>query len=214
MTFARSVNARVIVTLYVPIEPIMSTRIYTRTGDKGETGLFGGQRVFKDDLRVEAYGTTDELNAVLGIAAAQCEDAETIDLIRSIQAELFQLGADIATPPGERTRRGRATITRIDGDNVARLEAQIDRWESELPPLQVFILPGGHPVAAALHQARAVCRRAERRCVSLRRSENAADSAAVSDHVLQYLNRLSDLLFVLSRAANHRNDVPDIPWHP
>lgn len=192
----------------------MSTRIYTRTGDRGETGLFGGQRVLKDDLRVEAYGSVDELNAVLGVALAQCADQELSDLLLAIQRDLFQLGADLATPPEEETRKGRVTIKRMEAVDVQRLEAVIDRWEDELEPLRVFILPGGHPVAAALHQARAVCRRAERRCVTLRRSEAEGGVPAGTDHVLQYLNRLSDLLFVLTRAANKRYGVADVPWHP
>jgi cob(I)alamin adenosyltransferase len=192
----------------------MSSRIYTRTGDQGKTGLFGGQRVFKDDLRVEAYGTADELNAVLGVAHAQCADPDLAALLLSVQEDLFQLGADLATPLEEETQRGRVTIRRIDAGNVERLEALIDKWESELPPLQQFILPGGHPVAAALHQSRAVCRRAERRCVTLERSETDGGAPTVTEYVVKYLNRLSDLLFVLSRAANRRNAVADIPWNP
>ena len=192
----------------------MSIRIYTRTGDQGETGLFGGRRVSKDDLRVEAYGTADELNAVLGVALAQCADTELASLLLFLQGEIFQLGSDLATPPEEDTRRGRITIRRIAAENVERLEALIDRWESELTPLQNFILPGGHPLAAALHQCRAVCRRAERRAITLKRSEAKSGEPAVSDNVLKYLNRLSDLLFVLSRAANRRNTVEDIPWNP
>ncbi len=192
----------------------MSLRIYTKTGDRGDTGLFGGQRVSKDDLRVEAYGTADELNAVLGVAVAHCSDGELADLLHSIQVDLFQLGSDLATPSDEDTQRGRISIDRIGAPNVERLETAIDRWESRLTPLRNFILPGGHPVAAALHQARAVCRRAERRCVTLRRSESGAESAEVPDFVLIYLNRLSDLLFVLSRAANSRAGVADVPWTP
>jgi cob(I)alamin adenosyltransferase len=190
----------------------MSSRIYTKTGDRGETGLFGGARVAKDDLRVEAYGATDELNAVLGVAEAACSDAEIASEIRALQDDLFQLGADLATPPDEKTQRGRVTIHRIDAANVMRLEAAIDRWEERLLPLQTFILPGGHPSAAALHQARTVCRRAERRCVALRRTE--PDASSDTDPVLIYLNRLSDLLFVLARAANNRHGIDDIPWNP
>jgi cob(I)alamin adenosyltransferase len=192
----------------------MSTRIYTKTGDRGETGLFGGRRVAKDDARVEAYGTADELNAVLGVALSQCTDQELAADLRSIQEDLFQLGADLATPPDESTRRGRISIRRIDSASAERLEGMIDRWEAQLPPLQTFILPGGHPVAAALHQARAVCRRAERRCVTLRRSEAEGAAPDVPDMVAIYLNRLSDLLFVLSRAANSRHGVADVPWTP
>jgi cob(I)alamin adenosyltransferase len=192
----------------------MPSRIYTRTGDGGETGLFGGQRVQKDDVRVEAYGAVDELNAVIGVAAAHCADPALHSLLLSLQADLFQLGADLATPPEEKTQRGRVSIRRMDSTNVERLEAEIDRWESELTPLQTFILPGGHAAAAALHQARAVCRRAERRTVTLRRSASGAAEQSANDPALTYLNRLSDLLFVLSRAANRRHGVTDIPWTP
>lgn len=190
----------------------MTVRIYTKTGDKGDTGLFGGQRVAKDDLRVEAYGTTDELNAVIGVAHATCTDPELCGLLLSLQADLFQLGSDLATPPEEKTQRGRATIRRISTEDSERLESLIDRWESELEPLRTFILPGGHPSAAALHQARAVCRRAERRTVTLMRSNASTEEPLVSEHVLIYLNRLSDLLFVLARAANRRHCVSDTPW--
>ena len=136
----------------------MSSRIYTRTGDRGETGLFGGRRVSKDDLRVEAYGAADELNAVLGVAQSQCDDPELSALLLELQAELFRLGADLATPPEAGTGRGRTTIQRIDAERVERLEGLIDYWESGLTPLRTFILPGGHPVAAALHQCREIGR--------------------------------------------------------
>jgi cob(I)alamin adenosyltransferase len=189
-------------------------RIYTKTGDRGDTGLFGGQRVPKDDLRVEAYGTADELNAVLGSALASITDPELAEVLLSLQVDLFQLGADLATPLEERTERGRITIRRIGSEEVERLEGLIDRWESELEPLKTFILPGGHPAAAALHQARAVCRRAERRCVTLLRSTSSTGGPVISDNVLIYLNRLSDLLFVLARAANRRHGISDTPWNP
>jgi cob(I)alamin adenosyltransferase len=192
----------------------MPSRIYTKTGDRGETGLFGGRRVPKDDLRIEAYGTTDELNTVLGAALTHCNDVELEAVLRSIQEDLFQLGADLATPPSETTQRGRVTIQRMEAAGVERLEREIDRWEAELEPLRSFILPGGHPLGAALHQARAVCRRAERRCVALMRADSEPGVPAITDHVLMYLNRLSDLLFVLARAANQRNAVADIPWKP
>jgi len=189
-------------------------RIYTKTGDRGDTGLFGGKRVPKDDLRVEAYGTADELNAVLGVALASSVDPELINVLLSLQADLFELGSDLATPLDERTDRGRITIRRIGSAEIERLEGLIDRWESDLEPLQTFILPGGHPAAAALHQARAVCRRAERRCVTLSRSNTQVESPTVSENVLIFLNRLSDLLFVLARAANRRHGVADTPWKP
>lgn len=184
-------------------------RIYTRSGDSGETGLFGGQRVPKDDLRIEAYGTVDELNAVLGMARVHAAGEELEQSIAALQSDLFSLGADMATPREEDTHKGRIVVERVGPEQVERLEAQIDHYEAELPPLQSFILPGGHPLAAALHLARVVCRRAERRSVSLQHS-----GEALNPEVLRYLNRLSDLLFVLARVANQRQNVPDIAWKP
>ncbi len=181
-------------------------RIYTRTGDSGDTGLFGGQRVRKDDLRVEAYGAVDELNTVLGVAVAEIADADMASLARRIQHELFALGADLATPADAGETHGCATVTRISSEQVTALEAEIDRLESELPPLRQFILPGGARSAAYLHHARAVCRRAERRCVAL------ADAKEINPEALRYLNRLSDLLFVMARAANARAGMEDVPW--
>lgn len=192
----------------------MSLRIYTRTGDKGDTGLFGGQRVRKDDARVEAYGTVDELNAVLGIARSQAEDPELRETIASFQDRLFAVGADIATPMETATQRGRVSIERISSERVEALEHLIDRFEAELPPLTRFILPGGGGLAAALHHARVVCRRAERRCVTLASLEAEAESPALNPEVIRYLNRLSDLLFVLARVANCRQGVEDIVWNP
>jgi cob(I)alamin adenosyltransferase len=189
-------------------------RIYTRSGDAGETGLFGGARVPKDALRVEAYGTVDELNALLGCVRAQGADAEIEALLSSVQQDLFLLGADLATPTEKDTRKGKITIERVRPEQVARLEAAIDRYEAEAPPLTNFILPGGHPLAAGLHLGRVVCRRAERRCVALARNEAENGGPAVNPEVLRYLNRLSDLLFVLARAVNHRQGVPDIAWNP
>jgi cob(I)alamin adenosyltransferase len=175
-------------------------KIYTRTGDGGETGLFGGQRVPKDDLRVHAYGTADECNAALGLARAAGLAPELDELLAHVQAQLFVVGADLATP-GES-----ATIPRVDAAEVAFLEEAIDHLEDGLEPLRQFILPGGTPAAAQLHLARTVCRRAERWAVSLAREE------PVSAQVLAYLNRLSDFLFVAARAANARANTPDVPW--
>jgi cob(I)alamin adenosyltransferase len=175
-------------------------KIYTKTGDAGETGLFGGQRVTKDALRVQAYGTVDECNATLGVARTATSDAELDELLGAIQNQLFTVGADLATPGGS------PNIPRIGDDEVAFLEAAIDRLEAGLAPLKQFILPGGSPAAAQLHVARTVCRRAERWVVSLAREE------VVNLQLLAYLNRLSDLLFVLARAANARAGVDDVPW--
>jgi cob(I)alamin adenosyltransferase len=175
-------------------------KIYTKTGDAGETGLFGGQRVSKDSLRVHAYGTADECNAALGVARAAGLDAELDELLGAIQAQLFVVGADLATP-GEAPN-----IPRVGEDEVRLLEETIDRLEGELEPLRQFILPGGAPGASQLHLARTICRRAERWAVSLAHEE------PVNPQVLTYLNRLSDLLFVAARAANARAGRPDVPW--
>jgi cob(I)alamin adenosyltransferase len=191
----------------------MSVKIYTRSGDEGDTGLFGGQRVRKDDLRVEAYGTVDELNAAIGVARTYGENsavnAEVDQLLADLQNELFLVGADLATPGDTEMQKGRSIIVRTDAQRVSRLEALIDRYEEALPPLTNFILPGGHPLAAQLHWCRTVCRRAERRCVTL---QQAAGNHVVNAEVVRYLNRLSDLLFVLARFANHSNGVDDVPW--
>ncbi len=188
------------------------SRIYTRSGDNGETGLFGGQRVDKDDLRVEAYGTVDELNALLGVVRVHVTpaDAAMDSLLQHIQNNLFDVGADLATPEARDEHKGRIHIQRVSAAQVTYLETQIDHYEAGLPPLTYFILPGGSAAAAALHHARTVCRRAERRCVTLARAE--AENAPVNPDVISYLNRLSDLLFVIARSANHRQGVADTRW--
>ena len=191
----------------------MATRIYTRSGDAGETGLFGGSRVRKDDLRVEAYGTTDELNAALGLAIALSAEPEINALLLQFQHDLFTLGGDLAAPEESDRARGRSAIERVGGQRVAELETLIDRFTAEMPPLTRFILPGGHPLAAHLHLARTVCRRAERHCVTLAHAVSATDSA-LNPEIVRYLNRLSDLLFTLARLANHRLGVSDIVWNP
>ncbi len=193
----------------------MATRIYTRSGDAGETGLFGGPRVRKDDLRVEAYGATDELNAALGLAIALGAEPEINALLLEFQNDLFTLGGDLAAPeaadPAEKAAQFK--IERMSGGRVTELEAAIDRFTAELPPLTRFILPGGHPLAAHLHLARTICRRAERHCVTLSHAVPAAQ-APLNPEIIRYLNRLSDLLFTLARLANHRLGVADILWEP
>ena len=179
-------------------------KIYTRRGDGGETDLFGGPRVGKDDLRVEAYGSVDELNAVLGTAIAETGHDDVRDLLTEIQSALFDLGAYLATP--EAARREKSGVPEPEASLVEELEARMDGFESELEPLRAFVLPGGTRASAALHVARTVCRRAERRCVALARDE-ALDAPAIG-----YLNRLSDLFFVLARLENARAGVPDTPW--
>ena len=176
-------------------------KIYTRGGDGGETSLYGGDRVRKDALRVTTYGTVDECNAALGVAVTQIEDAKIRDVITRIQGELFEVGADLATP----LARGE-TVPRVRAEATARLEAEIDRFEEELEPLRHFLLPGGSLGGAALHLARAVCRRAERHLVTLGQAEE------ISPEVARYLNRLSDHLFVLARLTNHRSGIPETIW--
>jgi cob(I)alamin adenosyltransferase len=177
--------------------------IYTKTGDKGDTTLFGGQRVPKDALRIEAYGTVDELNSVLGIVRSDNADSEIDNIVAQIQNQLFDLGADLATPRSIEKR-----IKRIEPKDAHPLEKIIDTLEGDLRPLKSFILPGGSPVAARLHFARTVCRRAERAVVRLSRNEDIGEGITV------YLNRLSDLLFVLARYANYRAKAPEIKWKP
>jgi cob(I)alamin adenosyltransferase len=182
-------------------------KIYTKTGDVGETGLFGGKRVSKADLRVEAYGEVDELNAQLGWAATLLEEAALVQEIRTIQSELFVLGADLATDPGSPAAGGARRVS-LDSTSARRLEGLIDGWEDSLKPLKNFILPGGSPGAAALQVCRSVCRRAERRVVRLAASEEVNPEAVV------YLNRLSDFLFVMARWVNHRKGVDEPIWRP
>ncbi len=177
-------------------------KIYTRTGDKGETSLYGGERVSKDSLRVEAYGTVDELNSHLGVSIAESHDASLISLLTTLQNHLFELGGVLATPPRQRHMPPNA----ITPEHVIFLEHQIDSAQKELAPLTKFILPGGSTDAGRLHLARTVCRRAERACVRLAHSED------VDALILTYLNRLSDLLFVLARLANHRAGIRENTW--
>jgi cob(I)alamin adenosyltransferase len=186
----------------------MAYRIYTRSGDTGQTGLFGGARVAKDDLRVEAYGTVDELNSALGLASSALEESDLGALIQRIQSRLFDLGADLATPLGEGDALSKNRIDRFPSEETKSLESAIDLLESELPPLTRFILPGGTEAAARLHYARTVCRRAERRIVHL------ASIEQINAEIVRYINRLSDFLFVAARAANHRAGVSDIVWTP
>ena len=180
-------------------------KIYTKTGDAGTTGLYGGERVPKDALRVAAYGTVDETNAVIGLARAQLEagDANLNGDLASVQNALFDVGADLATPQDSPYRK---SVAPIDAADVAHLEGLIDAYDATLPELQNFILPGGHPASAALQLARAVVRRAERETVRLSHEEETNPQVAV------YLNRLSDLLFVLARVVNMRAGVSEVSW--
>ncbi len=184
-------------------------KIYTKTGDSGDTGLFGGTRVSKADPRVAAYGDVDEVNACLGVAraaAVDVDDQELAVMLEQIQRDLFALGARLADP-GQKIadRVAKAAVSPAD---IARLEGWIDALESALPPLRRFILAGGSPAGAALHLARTVCRRAERAMVGLL----AGDKDAFEADLLIYVNRLSDLLFVMARRANQRAGTPEIEW--
>ena len=185
-------------------------KIYTKTGDSGETGLYGGVRVSKAHARVAAYGDVDELNAALGLARAtlrQAADAgDLADMLEQIQRDLFALGARLADP--SHRIADRVTKAAVGPGDIARLEGWIDGLEASLPPLRRFILAGGAPGGAALHLARTVCRRAERAMVAL----IAAETDAFESELLVYMNRLSDLLFVMARAANQRAGMPEIEW--
>ena len=183
----------------------MTLKIYTRTGDEGDTGLFGGGRVSKDDPRVEAYGEVDELNAAIGLARSIESMTRVDEVLAPVQRDLFSIGALLATPDHDRMKE-QLTKARIDEERIAELERAIDAGESELVPLKAFILPGGTPKAAALHIARTVCRRAERRVVTLQRT------VPLPQLVVIYLNRLSDLLFVLARVANRRANAGEVTW--
>lgn len=179
------------------------TKVYTRTGDDGTTSLGAGQRVAKDSLRVETYGTVDELNSHIGCAiAANLEPALAEELGR-IQNDLFHLGSDLCVTEEDKTLR---PVPRIEARHVAALEESIDRLSADLAPLENFVLPGGTPGAAQLHVARTVCRRAERLAVALSRGEE------VGGQVVVYLNRLSDLLFVMARWENRKKETPDVLW--
>ena len=178
-------------------------KLYTRTGDSGETSLFGGARVPKDDSRVEAYGSVDEVNAALGIVRSLNPPVRLDEILDRLQRELFVLGAELGCAE---THQDRLRLQRIDAEHIARLESDIDALEAELPGMRHFVLPSGCPAAAALHAARTIVRRAERRLISL------GHQAPVRAEIVVYTNRLSDLLFVMARAANHAAGVGDIPW--
>jgi cob(I)alamin adenosyltransferase len=177
-------------------------KIYTKTGDAGETSLFDGTRVSKADSRVDAYGEVDELNAWLGLARSSTLDPDLDTALVQIQQDLFALGAQLADPADRIAAR--VTKAALAGGDVERLEQLIDRFESELQPLRRFILAGGAPAGAALHVARTICRRAERRMVGLEPSPEGV--------LIRYINRLSDLLFVMARVVNHRAGLPETEW--
>ena len=181
----------------------MAFRIYTKTGDSGETGLFGGKRLPKNDLRVEAYGTVDELNAYIGLLRDYCQKSAITDLLKGVQDRLFTIGSNLASDPDKEM-----ITPDVTEEDIALLESAIDDMNAELPPLKHFILPGGHPVVSHAHIARCVCRRAERRVVAL------AHESTVLPVLVKYLNRLSDYLFVLARFLAKTNDVKEVIWTP
>jgi len=180
-------------------------KIYTRTGDDGTTGLFGGGRRSKADLRVEAYGTVDEANAAIGVARSSGLAPDLEAVLADVQRDLFTLGAELGCEPGTEAK---LKMTLIDDRDAERLERAIDLAEEGLAPLKSFVLPGGTAGAAALHVARCVTRRAERLVIAL------DAQSKVRKEIVVYLNRLSDLLFTYARRANHVSGVPDVPWHP
>jgi len=179
-------------------------KIYTKTGDRGETGLFGGERVSKNSLRIEAYGTIDELNSFVGLTIIEVSDKSVKDLLQKIQNWLFSIGADLATPDNEKTKK--LNIFRTPEQYYLYIEKEIDKYESKLDKLRNFILPGGTKGAALLHICRTITRRAERLVVALN------STVKIGNNIIIYLNRLSDLFFVLARFDNTVTGTPDIEW--
>lgn len=179
-------------------------KIYTKTGDEGQTGLFGGTRLHKDEIRIEAYGTVDELNAHIGLLRDGISDQDTTGILIEIQDRLFTIGSILASEPGKENLQ----IPKLKSEDVILLEQEMDKMNELLPPMRSFVLPGGHELVSQCHIARCVCRRAERRVVSLARNEK------VESIVLQYLNRLSDYLFVLSRKVSSDKKATETPWKP
>ena len=179
-------------------------KLYTKTGDDGTTGLFGGGRIAKASARVEAYGTVDETNAAIGVARTATLDPEMDGVLARVQEDLFVLGAELACAPD---RTDKLAVPLLGEAEIAKVEHAIDAADAACPPLTSFVLPGGSPAAAGLHVARTVCRRAERAAL-------AVDDVPARREVLVYLNRLSDLLFALARQANVVAGVPDVPWNP
>ena len=184
----------------------MSNKIYTKTGDKGKTSLIGGTKVFKSDLRIEAYGTVDELNSFIGLCLDHLKSNSINNVLPEIQDRLFTIGAALACDPAKETRMKIPDLLEPD---VELLEKEIDGMNEMLPAMKSFILPGGHVAVSSLHIARTVCRRAERCCVRMQKKK-----MEVEDLIIKYLNRLSDYLFVLARFAAHQLQAQEIPWKP
>lgn len=182
----------------------MSFKIYTKTGDKGQTSLIGGTRVPKSHIRIESYGTVDELNSYLGLVSDMAQNNTITEWIREIQDRLFTLGAELATTP---TKEVKMKLPDLHKEDISWLETQMDLMNESLPEMRSFILPGGLPASSACHIARCVCRRAERLCVQMQEANEP-----VSELILQYLNRLSDFLFVLSRYLSYINNREEVAW--
>ena len=186
-------------------------KIYTKTGDSGQTSLFGGQRVPKYHLRIESYGTVDELNSYIGLIRDQQIDNHLKTILIQIQNDLFTLGAMLATPPEKeklKSGKDRLNIPKVSDDSIQQLEEEIDQMNETLAPMTCFVLPGGHTTVSFCHIARCVCRRAERLCVQLN------DTEPLDEHIITYLNRLSDYIFVLARKLTLVNQAEEIPWKP
>lgn len=184
----------------------MSTKIYTKTGDTGRTSLIGGTKVSKSHLRIEAYGTIDELNSHVGLCCDLLSDPGSKQMLKEIQDRLFTIGSALACDPGKETKM---KIPDLQESDITGLEEEIDKMTDQLPLMKSFILPGGHPTISHIHIARCVCRRAERCCVRL-----AEENQEVAPVIVKYLNRLSDYLFVLARYAGQLLHAPEIPWKP
>jgi cob(I)alamin adenosyltransferase len=184
----------------------MSSKIYTKTGDQGKTSLIGGTKVPKSHIRIEAYGTVDELNSYIGLVNDHMTDAGTRVLLKEIQDRLFTIGSSLACDPEKEPKMKLPDLKETD---ITLLENEIDRMNTILPPMKSFILPGGHVAVSTTHVARCVCRRAERCCVNMQQQDVFVDPV-----VIKYLNRLSDYLFVLARFAGHLLQVPEIAWKP
>jgi len=181
-------------------------KIYTKTGDKGKTSLIGGTKVFKSDLRIEAYGTVDELNSFVGLCLDHLKSYNVSNVLSEIQDRLFTIGSALACDPEKETK---LKIPDLHEEDIVLLEKEIDKMNEELPVMRSFILPGGHVAVSTLHVARTVCRRAERCCVKMHKKEMEVESL-----IIKYLNRLSDYLFVLARFAAHQLGADEIPWKP
>lgn len=184
----------------------MAFKIYTKTGDKGKTSLIGGTKVPKNDIRIETYGTVDELNSWIGLVNDQLNHPEIKDILKEVQDRLFTIGSSLATDADKETKM---RLPDLHVSDIEVLEKQIDFWSEHLPEMKSFILPGGHPFVSSIHIARCVCRRAERLAVSMQQNE-----LFVEEKVIQYLNRLSDFLFTLARYASKILGAEEIPWKP